>query len=134
MKQDCVEAEKRYNTGYGRITVDGKEWLLHRWTWTQAHGPIPPGVVIRHKCDNPPCYNLEHLEPGTMKDNSEDMVKRNRVNPHQARKTHCPQNHEYTEENTYIPPNRKERQCRTCLRDRAREKYRAKNPGIKLRK
>lgn len=30
-------------------------------------------------------------------------------------KTHCPQKHEYTEENTYINPQGR-RQCRTCAR------------------
>ena len=39
-------------------------------------GEIPKGMVIRHKCDNPNCCNIEHLEIGTQKDNIEDMIKR----------------------------------------------------------
>jgi hypothetical protein len=31
-----------------------------------------------------------------------------------SRKTHCPQGHPYDEANTYRPPSRNERQCRTC--------------------
>lgn len=40
-------------------------------------------------------------------------------------RTHCPQRHEYTTENTYVTKAGK-RQCRTCVRDRAREYQRAK--------
>ncbi len=41
--------------------------------------------------------------------------------------THCPANHEYTPENTYINPAGK-RECRTCRRDRKR-KAREASPG-----
>lgn len=39
---------------------------------------LPRSVIIRHKCDNPRCINIEHLEPGTHKDNSQDKVERGR--------------------------------------------------------
>ena len=35
-------------------------------------------MVVRHKCDNKKCINPEHLELGTLKDNIQDKVKRNR--------------------------------------------------------
>ncbi|MFL5913146.1 MAG: hypothetical protein ACJ768_21580 [Gaiellaceae bacterium] len=41
----------------------------------------------------------------------------------QARRTHCPQGHEYTPENTYLRKDRAEgtqRQCRACTIARAR--------------
>jgi hypothetical protein len=40
-----------------------------------------------------------------------------------AAKTHCPEGHEYNEENTYITKKGK-RNCRTCNRERNRELYR----------
>jgi 5-methylcytosine-specific restriction endonuclease McrA len=41
-----------------------------------------------------------------------------------AAKTHCPQGHEYTEENTYrCGENSKSRQCRICRRQRSLESY-----------
>lgn len=45
-------------------------------TWV---GPIPDGQIIRHRCDNPPCVNPEHLVTGTNADNSRDMVSRFRT-------------------------------------------------------
>ena len=41
-------------------------------------GPIPSGLVIRHKCDNRACINPDHLETGTSKDNSRDRDTRGR--------------------------------------------------------
>jgi hypothetical protein len=42
-----------------------------------------------------------------------------------AEKTHCPEGHPYSVENTYIPPNSHERQCRIC-RAAAGARWRAK--------
>ena len=33
---------------------------------------------VRHKCDNPKCINLEHLEHGTRKENINDIYQRDR--------------------------------------------------------
>jgi hypothetical protein len=57
--------------GYGRVlvhTTDHKrrQMTASRWVWTMANGPIPKGLVVRHKCDNPPCFRLSHLELGTL--------------------------------------------------------------------
>ncbi|MDP9474817.1 MAG: HNH endonuclease [Actinomycetota bacterium] len=41
-------------------------------------GVIPPGQVVRHRCDNPPCCRPEHLQLGTHSDNSRDAVDRGR--------------------------------------------------------
>lgn len=51
----------------------------HRMVWIEANGPIPDGLVIRHKCDNPSCVNLDHLEIGTQSDNVHDMIERGRM-------------------------------------------------------
>ena len=50
----------------------------HRLIYEQCFGEIPKGAVIRHKCDEPSCINPEHLEIGTPKDNTQDMIDRGR--------------------------------------------------------
>lgn len=62
--------------GYGRF---GKTFTLaHRAVWEMVNGPIPPGAVIRHSCDNPLCCNPDHLLSGSHADNVADKCARNR--------------------------------------------------------
>lgn len=112
-------------SGHGRISVAGRGVILtHRLAWELANGPIPDGMLIRHFiCDNPPCCNVEHLRLGTQVDNMADMVTKRRAGPRWGSAiTHCPLGHEYTPENTYVPPSGG-RQCRACapLRDAKRK-------------
>ena len=65
--------------GYGRAWRGGKVVDIHRWTYEQAKGPLPAGMCVLHHCDNPPCYELEHLFAGTKGNNSRDMAEKNRV-------------------------------------------------------
>lgn len=82
MNNDCIEYQGcRDSDGYGDMTRDGKGWAAHRWTWTQVFGPIPPGMCVLHKCDNPPCINPEHLFLGTPQDNVRDMDQKGRRRP-----------------------------------------------------
>ena len=61
-----------------RDTQTKKVTTYHRWIWEQHHGTIPKGLVVRHKCDNKNCINIDHLELGTHKDNIQDKVLRDR--------------------------------------------------------
>ena len=63
----------RLKTGYGTLSVDGRGWRAHRLAYTLAVGPIPQGLKVLHKCDNPPCCNPDHLWLGTQGDNIRDM-------------------------------------------------------------
>ena len=55
--------------GYGYISVDGKQVPVHRYAFEQAHGPIPDGHEVDHKCHRPPCCNADHLRTATRTEN-----------------------------------------------------------------
>lgn len=65
-------------SGYGHITHKGKMHVTHRFVWTLYHGPLSEDLVVRHKCDNRSCCNLEHLTIGTHRDNVRDSIERKR--------------------------------------------------------
>jgi hypothetical protein len=44
-----------------------------------AHGPIPPGLQVLHRCDIPPCVNAAHLFLGTQADNIKDAAAKQRL-------------------------------------------------------
>lgn len=66
--------------GYGRVGVKGKLILAHRYVYQQSHGPIPTGLCVCHKCDNPSCVNPDHLFLGTNYVNVRDRWTKDRCN------------------------------------------------------
>lgn len=103
----------RMPAGHGRVRVDGKKVLVHVWVWGQFVGPVPEGLELDHLCRNPPCCNPEHLEPVTHRVN---VLRGEAPAAAHARKTHCPRNHPYDEQNTRIY--RGSRYCIACQRER----------------
>jgi|1186.fasta_scaffold633973_2 hypothetical protein len=66
--------------GYGQINIGGGQLRRsNRIAYELTHGPIPPGVVIRHTCDWPLCSNPAHLISGSQADNCRDMRERGRA-------------------------------------------------------
>lgn len=68
----------REKRGYGQIHYHGKSPSVHRFAYELFFAPIPEGLVVRHKCDNPRCVNPTHLEIGTFADNNRDTKERGR--------------------------------------------------------
>lgn len=71
--------------GYGRMVVGHmglgtrRQDLAHRVSYKEFVGPIPSGLHVLHRCDNPPCINPQHLFLGTAADNVTDMLMKRRV-------------------------------------------------------
>jgi hypothetical protein len=67
-----------YSAGYGQFKAGGKGYAAHRLSYEISVGPIPEGMCVLHKCDNPPCVNPDHLFLGTQKENMQDCVNKKR--------------------------------------------------------
>jgi hypothetical protein len=104
--------------GYGvlREGPSGSRTLrAHRFSYELLVGPILEGLVIDHLCSNTMCVNPDHLDSVTQAEN----VRRGRTGQAfgamQRARTHCPQGHEYSNENTYLWNTY--RACRMCRKE-----------------
>ena len=65
-------------SGYGRVSYNGKVELAHRVAFVLSGGQFTDGPLVLHSCDNPPCCNPKHLHSGTHAKNNEECVLRGR--------------------------------------------------------
>lgn len=108
--------------GYGVTCWDGKLIRAHRLALALTDGVWDDRRPVCHTCDNPPCCNPSHLWRGTDAENAKDRDSKGRTRQAPL-KTHCPQGHEYTADNTYTRKADNSRQCRACARMRGLEAY-----------
>ena len=64
--------------GYGKLRVKNRVTAAHRVAYELAHGPVPPGMFVCHRCDVPSCINPAHLFAGTHQQNMDDMTAKRR--------------------------------------------------------
>ena len=57
----------------------GRMEKAHRFAWRATNGPIPAGILVLHRCDNPRCVRPDHLFLGTHKDNTADAKMKGRL-------------------------------------------------------
>lgn len=109
---------------------------LHHLVLEAFDRPCPPGMEARHldgDASNAALYDQHgeiRLAWGTSSENKFDEV--DHGTHYEASRTHCDNNHEWTEENTrierYPDGTFKARRCRACSRDRStRQREQRKN-------
>lgn len=121
--------------GYGNVDVDGRTASVHRVTYETVVGPVPAGLDLGHvchdqdlacpggRCPHRACAHPDHLQPMTEQENA--LAGRGALR--MARAERCSNGHVLTEANSYVYPNGRTRQCRTCSREsQARTRARRK--------
>lgn len=120
---DCLLFQGALNWGgYGKFWFNGRTMAAHKYAYEVAKGPVPDGATIDHLCRTRHCVEASHLEAVTLQENLQRALLR------PEKRTHCPQGHEYTLENTRMVASKYNpyRSCITCSRDRSREWQRKK--------
>lgn len=91
LETPCIVTRGPLDTeGYGLKLTDErrkdgrrKYRKLHRWVVEQSIGrQLGPDEVVMHRCDNPPCYRLDHLVIGTPAENNADRTRKGRTHRH----------------------------------------------------
>ena len=107
---------------YGSIRIGPSMQPTHRVSMMlHKDFDLQSPLLILHKdavCRNRLCFNPEHLYIGTQKDNIRDAISlgtfrfNKSLSNGNTKKTHCPQGHEYNEENTLRYGGK--RYCKEC--------------------
>lgn len=69
-----------YGNAYKSERPGERVVVAHRLAYEAFRGPIPPGLLVQHSCDNKWCVNPDHLSVGTDKTNSDDKWSKGRAN------------------------------------------------------
>lgn len=69
---DCWNYKNIGGRGYGKIYVNGKHMVAHRFSYEIFVGPLDPNLEICHSCNNKACINPKHLRQDTKSSNAID--------------------------------------------------------------
>lgn len=124
---DCwLWTASKTKNGYPRFHLNGKWAAAHRIMYQWTFGQIPPDKECDHICDlrgapepNRHCVNPDHIQIVTHRENT---LRGKTIPALNITKTHCPQGHEYTEENTWVGK-RVSRTCKLCSNSRTLAYY-----------
>lgn len=116
------------NKGYGNVWWEGRTVIVSRLMFHLATGfDLDSTLGVLHSCDNPPCFNPDHLFPGSQKENMMDASIKGRLanrptqNHRNRVKVECKRGHPFDDQNTCITKlgGRRCRQCNNaCERNR----------------
>jgi hypothetical protein len=116
------------DSGYGQFWFEGTMHRSHRVSHILFIGPIPDGYDVDHVkdrgCRFRDCVNPAHLEAVTKRENT---LRSDNMGGVHSRVTHCPADHEYTDETTYWIKSKNgiyRRQCKICTKAKAMERHR----------
>lgn len=74
----CWEFQGTLTKGYGEFSILGTKMYVHRASYIYHKGIFPESLHVLHNCDNPKCFNPDHLFLGTHQDNMRDKVLKGR--------------------------------------------------------
>lgn len=96
--------------GYGRFSAGERREYAHRLSYELEVGPIPAGMEIHHRCENPVCINPAHLMAASRREHKQEHLA-----------PRCPHGHDYDGWDFTNGC----RRCLTCHRDSERRRLRA---------
>jgi len=80
-----------HSSGYRQVRVNNIAYREHRVIWVMHFGPIPVGLVINHKDENPSNNRLENLETVTPSQNTNRGTRNARIAAAQSKPVYCHQ-------------------------------------------
>ncbi len=107
--------------GYGVININNRPFYVHRASWLMHKGPLIPGLVIDHLCNNTLCVNPDHLQQVTNMENSMRSPKHSSNTTYKYYRTHCKYGHER-------PVESRNKNCPTCYQEMLAKRRKSKYP------